>query len=599
MKLMDVSRALRPVFFTDVSVEDAFWKPKLQVNQTVTLNQCLDKCEETGRISNFAKAAGRMPGEFEGIYFNDSDVYKVLEGVAYSLMNHPNPELESRADGIIELIVAAQQSDGYLNTYYTLTGLDQRWTDMEKHEDYCAGHMIEAAVAYHRATGKRAFLDVAIRLADHVGTVFGPGKRHWVIGHEELELALVKLFVVTGEQRYLRLADWFLQERGHGHGRGRIWDIAEWGAKYCQDDKPVKEMTDIAGHAVRAMYLYAGMADVAAHTGDREYLQALERLWESTVLRNMYFTGGIGSTKDNEGFTRDYDLPNETAYCETCASVGMALWNHRMNLLTGDGKYADVVERVLYNGVLSGVSLDGARFFYDNPLLSRGGVHRRSWFDCSCCPTQIARFLPSLGGYVYATRGDEAIVNLYLAGSGRLNVGGGAVTLRQRTDYPWQGTVELTVEAGGEHLGALRLRQPQWCKAARVQVNGEPADVSLQDGYLRLKGPFHNGDRVTLELDMPVVRNHADPRVEADAGRTAISRGPVVYCFEQCDNGADVLDAKLDPRAALTAEHLQDLLGGVTVIAAANPDGRALTAVPYFAWDNREPGGMQVWIEEG
>ena len=368
----------RQVPFNQVKITDQFWGSRLEAHAHATLATCIAQTQDsTGRINNFIKAAGLMEGGHEGIYFDDSDVYKAMEGISYSLVNNPNPELDALLDKWIAYMAKAQQPDGYLNTFYTLNGLDKRWTDMEKHEMYCAGHMMEAAVAHHKATGKTTFLNIATKYADYLCNTFGPSKKDWVPGHEEIELALVKLFHETGQQKYLDLSYWLLEERGHGHGRGAIWDNKDWGPGYCQDDVPVSDISEIKGHAVRAMYLFSGMADVAAEKGLPQYVAALERVWDDVVNRNMYITGGIGSSVSNEGFTEDYDLPNKEAYCETCASIGMVLWNERMNLFSQDAKYIDVMERSMYNGVLAGVSIEGDRFFYVNPLESDGNHHRR------------------------------------------------------------------------------------------------------------------------------------------------------------------------------------------------------------------------------
>ncbi|NUN97728.1 MAG: glycoside hydrolase family 127 protein, partial [Candidatus Omnitrophica bacterium] len=408
--------AMRAVPFTRVTVEDSFWKPRIEANRTQTIPHNFKLCEETGRISNFAKAAKRMEGKFEGIYFNDSDVYKLLEGAAYAVAISRDEEIGKKADEVIDLIAAAQQSDGYLNTYYTLVEPDKRWTDLPvKHELYCAGHLIEAAVAHWNATGSRKFLEVAIRLADHIDSIFGEGKRYGFPGHEELEIALLKLFEATGETRYRDLAGFFLHARGQERKPEQ---------EHFQAHAPLVEHTDIVGHAVRAMYLYTAAADWTALTGQRTYLPALERVWRSVTERRMYLTGGIGSKRENEGFSADYDLPNDSAYCETCASIGMAFWNHRMLLLHGESRFADVLERVAYNGLLSGVSLEGDKFFYENPLASRGKHHRKPWYDCACCPPNVARFLPTIGGYLYGESDDALWVNLYAAGNADLIVGG-------------------------------------------------------------------------------------------------------------------------------------------------------------------------------
>ncbi|MCQ6557343.1 glycoside hydrolase family 127 protein [Paenibacillus mendelii] len=589
-----------PVPFTQVAMNDAFWVPRLRAHKSVTLPVCLDKCEQTGRISNFAKAASLTEGEFEGIFFNDSDVYKVLEGAAYSLMTHPDTELEERVDAIIDLIAAAQEEDGYLMTYFTLAAPDKKWSDMEKHEMYCGGHLIEAAVAYKQATGKDKLLNVACKLADHYDAIFGPGKRHWVDGHEEIELALIKLYHETGEERYWKLAHWLLEERGHDHGVGTIWDKEEFGPKYCQDDKPVRDMTDVSGHAVRAMYLYTAMADVVTVTGDLGYKAALDRLWESVVQRNMYITGGIGPSKHNEGFTVDYDLPNEEAYCETCAAVGMVLWNHRMNLLHGDSKYADIVERVMYNGAIAGVSLSGDKFFYVNPLASQGHHHRVEWFDCSCCPSQIARFLPSIGNYVYAASERGVVVNMYMQGSGTIPIASGAVGLTQQTEYPWNGNVAITVnpERSGEF--EILLRYPGWCKGAVLSVNGEPQEnFEIEKGYIRLNRVWKAGDIVSLQLDMPVERVKAHPKVGENVGKVALQRGPVVYCLEETDQLAPLESISIDAHTMFLAERHQHVLEGAVILHGQDVNGQGgITAIPYYAWDNRQPGGMAVWLTE-
>lgn len=585
--------------FTNVKIEDKFWAPKLKKHRETTLKVCLDKCEETGRISNFAKAGGTMKGEFEGIFFNDSDVYKVLEGIAYSLMNHPDPELEKKADEIIDLIASAQQQDGYLMTYFTLVEPDKRWTDMSKHEMYCGGHLIEAAVAYKQATGKEKLLNVARRLADHYDSMFGPDKRHWVPGHEEIELALVKLYRETGQEKYLKLAYWLLEERGHGYGKGEIWDKPDWGPKYCQDDKPIREMTDVSGHAVRAMYLYTGVADVAALIGEKEYVKALDRLWESVALRNMYITGGIGPSKYNEGFTHDYDLPNDTAYCETCASVGMVYWNHRMNMLHGDSKYADVVERAMYNGALAGVSLNGDRFFYVNPLESDGNHHRQEWYDCSCCPTQIARFIPSIGNYVYCTSEEGIWINLYIASKSTVKFNNNTVNLTQITDYPWDGKIDIIVEPEKESKFEINMRFPGWCKHAKISVNGATVEnLIINAGYIKLMKKWRRGDLITIDLDMPVERVYSNSKVKANTGKVALQRGPLVYCVEEVDN-KDWSKVYVSTEAKFITEHMETLLGGVTIIKIYNPGyEKPVIAVPYYAWDNREPGRMKVWLDE-
>lgn len=581
-------KTVTPVDFSQVKIQDEFWSPRLDKHKSTTLKVCIDQIEnKTGRIRNFENAA-KGEGEHSGIFFDDSDVYKALEGMAYSLINHPDPELEAKCDEWIDKFAAAQQPDGYINTYYTLTGLDKRWTDMDKHEMYCAGHMTEAAVAYYKATGKRKFLDVAIRMADHMMSVFGPGKRDWVPGHEEIELALVKLYQVTGEKKYLEFSNWLLNERGHGfgsHGDGR-----KWNPLYYQDEKPVTQMTDIAGHAVRAMYLYCGMADVASYTHDQGYIGALNRLWDDVALRNMYITGGIGQSAHNEGFTEDYSLPNLTAYCETCASVGMVLWNWRMNQMTGDSKYVDVLERSMYNGALAGISLAGDHFFYVNPLASNGDHHRQEWYGCACCPSQICRFLPSIGNYIYGTSGDAVWVNLYIGGEADVEKG---LTLTQETRYPWEGDVKITV--GGKLKKALKLRIPGWCKEYSISVNGKKAEPVMDKGYAVLGRKWKDGDVIELSMNMPVEVIAADPRVKEDEGLRAIQRGPLVYCMEEADNPEGFDELNISPSAAFEATFQPDLLCGVETIKAVNGD-QVLNFIPYYAWDNRTAGKMKVWV---
>jgi DUF1680 family protein len=589
-------KMITPVDFSHVKITDGFWAPRLHSHATTTLAVCIDQIEnQTGRIRNFENAA-KGEGEHSGIFFDDSDVYKALEGIAYTLANHPDPELERKADEWIDKFAAAQQPDGYINTFYTLTGLDKRWRNMDKHEMYCAGHMTEAAVAYYQATGKRKLLDVAIRMADHMMSLFGPGKRHWVPGHEEIELALVKLYTVTGEEKYLDFANWLLEERGHGYGSKG--DEGNWNPLYYQDDKPVRAMTDIAGHAVRATYLYCGMADVAAFRRDTGYIDAMHRLWDDVVLRNMYVTGGIGSSHHNEGFTEDYDLPNEEAYCETCASVGMVYWNWRMNQFTGDAKYIDVLERSMYNGALAGISLAGDRFFYVNPLASKGGHHRQAWYGCACCPSQISRFLPSVGNYIYGVSTGALWVNLYIGNTAEFEVNGKTVRLRQETGYPWDGAVALTVESVSAPLKeAIHLRLPGWCASCTIAVNGETvASPHTDKGYAILNREWKAGDRITLSLDMPVEVIAADPRVTANAGKRAIQRGPLVYCAEEADNRDGFDRIALSPETTYEAAYRPSFLNGVTAVTATNGD-RSFTLIPYYAWDNREAGEMKVWMD--
>jgi len=582
-------KLMTPVPFSDVKIEDGFWSPRLERHKSETLPVCIDQIEnQTDRIRNYENAA-RREGKHSGIFFDDSDVYKALEGMAYSLQIQPDPVLEAKCDEWIDKFAAAQQPDGYLNTYYTLTPAEPRWTNMDRHEMYCAGHMIEAGVAYFKVTGKRKLLDVCIRMADHMMSIFGPQGRHWVPGHEEIELALVKLYEVTGEKKYLDFAGWLLDQRGHGYGS--YGDDRPWPGIYYQDEVPVRELETITGHAVRAMYLYSGMADVAAYTGDTGFTDALDRLWDHVVNKNMYITGGIGQSSRNEGITEDYDLPNLTAYCETCASVGMVFWNWRMLQSSGDGKYADVMERSLYNGALAGVNLKGDRFFYVNPLESLGNHHRQAWYGCACCPSQICRFLPSIGNYIYGVSKDALWVNLYMGNTARLKMGGKDVTVTQETQYPWEGNVRVRLGMKGTVKGWIHFRIPAWCKDYTLTVNGQAVNAPVDNGYAVLDRKWKDGDSVELIFEMPVEVVAADPRVKEDVGKRAIQRGPLVYCLEEVDNPDDFDSLTISEEATFSLAFLPGKLHGIVEISTSN-----LTFVPYYTWDNRAPGKMKVWI---
>jgi len=587
-------RKLKAVPFTAVQVRDSFWAPRLRINREKSLPHNFKWCEDTGRFANFAKAGGLMKGEFQGIYFNDSDVYKVLEGASYSLADHPDPTLDRMTDEVIAKIAAAQRKDGYLNTYYTLKEPGREWTNCGvMHELYCAGHLIEAAVAHFRATQKRTLLDVAIRFADYIDNRFGPGKQVDVPGHEELELALVKLFEVTGDERYLKLSKFFLDARGNPAHRKALY------GEYCQDHVPVVDQTKVVGHAVRAMYLYAGVADMAAYTGDEKYIATMARLWDDVVMHKMYVTAGIGARREGEAFGEPYELPNETAYCETCAAIGLALWSHRLNLLHADAQFADVLERAIYNGVLSGIGMDGEHYFYVNPLAADGGHHRQPFFDCACCPTNAVRFLPSLPGYVYATSRDGIYVNLYMQSDARMAWGDSAVAIHQATDYPWAGRVELSIDPEEPSTFDLYLRVPGWCAAARLAVNGQAVTkLEQQKGYIVIRREWKSRDTVELEFEMEVQRVEAHPLVAADTGRVAVTRGPLVYCFEGVDNGNRVSNIVLERDPQFRYEGQPDLLGGIGLIHARARGQRQVTAIPYYAWDHRTPGPMAVWVRQ-
>ncbi len=578
-----------PVNFSQVKITDNFWLPRIDKHAEVTLPACIHQCEvETQRVKNFAIAGGLEQGEFKGLVYDDSDLYKMIEGCSYSLMNHPNPELEKKLDDIIAKIASAQQEDGYLMTYFILGNLNERWTNMDKHEMYCCGHLIEAAIAYYNATGKRSLLDVAIKYADHIDHTFGEGKKIWVPGHQEIELALVKLYRQTKDERYLKLSNWLLEQRGHGYG--------DWEAKdYYQDLVPVRQLSKISGHAVRAMYMFTGMADLASITKDTAYVHALDRLWDDVIYTKMYATGGIGSSRKNEGFTEDYDLPNAEAYCETCASVGMVYWNQRMNMLKGDGKYVNILEKAMYNGALAGISLSADRFFYVNPLESDGTHHRKPWYGTACCPSQISRFLPSVGNYVYATSSDALWVNLYIASETNVKIDGMPLAIKQATNYPWEGKVQFTLNPDQKKTFTLKLHLPDWCKNYTLSVNGKECKPAEEMGYLLINRAWQQGDEVTFDMAMPVEVVSADPRVKANVGKRCLQRGPLVYCMEEIDN-PQYENAVLLPSMNYMTAFEPDLLNGVVTITAVNGDD-TYKFIPYYAWDNREPGKMKVWVD--
>lgn len=630
---------LESVPFTQVQLADTFWGPRVETNRHVTLPIEYQQCKKTGRIDAWTWQQGQ-PNEPH--VFWDSDVGKWLEAAAYSLTTHPDKSLEKKIDATVELMAAAQEQDGYLNSHFSRVEPLKRWSNLrDLHELYCAGHLMEGAVAYYQATGKRKFLDVMCRYADYIAQVFGPGKgqQRGYCGHPEIELALVKLFRATGNRSYLTLAKFFVDERGrHPHyfdeeAKARGETPAKWTPgqySYFQAHLPLRQQTEVVGHAVRALYIYSGMADVAAETGDRTLVTALKRLWENVTTKRMHVTGGVGPTSRNEGFTFDYDLPNENAYDETCANIALVFWAHRMLHMDPNGKYADIMELALYNSVLSGISLSGDHFFYGNPLAAHPGVdpngaikgeefhyRRRAWFGCACCPPNIARLLASLGGYLYSQGKGEARVNLYVAGQGELTVDGQRVVLQQKTEYPWNGTVTLTVTPETPATFAIALRIPGWCRGARLKVNGRAIAVQPDKGYARVIRCWSAGDRIELMMPMPVERIEAHPNVRQDAGCIALQRGPVVYCLEEVDNGRSLSDVSLPRKARLTPEFDPTLLGGIMVIKGKaqrrNPapwkgqlyrhaetplQSIPIKAVPYAVWANRTPGEMLVWIRE-
>lgn len=601
-----------PFRFTDVEIDDAFWKPALDVNRTVTLRHVWDQSEKTGRIANFRKAgaltkakmarggAAAVPVEkHEGYYFNDSDVYKLVEGASAILAKHKDEALDMKLDALVADIVSAQQRDGYINTYVTMVEPDKRWADMpNKHELYCLGHLVEAGVAHWNATGKRSLLDAAKRAVANAGTVFGPGKRTDVCGHPEIELALQKLHEVTGDPADLALANWFLMQRGRADGRPSS-------GEYDQDHKPIREQTEVVGHAVRAMYLYAAAAVLARQTKDAGLTTALETLWNDLVQRKMYLTGGIGSAAKNEGFTSAFDLPNDDAYAETCAAIGLVLWAHEMNLLTREARYADILELALYNAVRSGVSLSGDRFFYSNPLASDGKPQRVPWYDCACCPPNVLRILARLGDFVAFRSDDTVYVNMYVASTFYTTFRRSSVRVTQITDYPWDGNIRMWVNASKPHTFKLALRVPGWSEGMTIKVNDEPVTPTIERGYAFIEREWTPKDIVDVSIPMPVKVVAANPAVKAQEGRFALQRGPLVYCVEGVDSAEDLRSLVFDPKQPFTLDKRDDLLGGVRTIkgAGSRVDGDKatnvpVTAIPYYAWANRAAGPMLVWLPQ-
>jgi DUF1680 family protein len=622
---MNQDYPIQPVSFTHVRLLDNFWRPRLDVNRKVTVPYDVQTCEETGRIDNFSKAAGKMPGEFIGIRFNDSDVYKVIEGAAYSLSLSGDPELERYLDEVIAKIASAQEEDGYLFTTRTIDPLhlapdsgETRWSYLRSsHELYNVGHLYEAAVAHYMATGKRSLLDVALKNANLINEVFGPGKNHAVPGHEEIEIGLIKLYRVTGEQRYLDLAKFFVEERGKAHDR-------ELYGLYAQDHIPIREQDQAVGHAVRAGYFYAGVADVAALTGDESLIRAMDRIWEDVVTTKLYVTGGIGARHQGEAFGEAYELPNATAYNETCAAIANILWNHRLFLMHGDARYLDVLERTLYNGFLAGVGFSGTEFFYPNPLSSdgvyafnQGTTTRQPWFHCSCCPSNVVRVLPSLPGYVYAQRDDAVFVNLFIASTATFEVNHVPVTLDQATLMPWQGTVTLNLKADKPICFTLKIRIPGWVQGQPVPsdlyqyvqpgttsvewtINNQHAQPGkIENGFACFSRLWQTGDYLQAKFPMPVRRIISHPMVKDNVGLVALERGPLVYCVEGVDHDVSVFTLEIPDDAMLESDYCPDLLHGIsTITGKVKVKGAVtqLTAIPYYAWAHRGPGEMAVWL---
>ena len=640
----------KPLPLTGMQVTDRFFAPRIDLVRTQmlpyqweALNDRLKDTEPSHCIENFRIAAGISRGEYHGMVFQDSDLYKWLEAVAYQLAVRPDPSLREAADSAIRLIGQAQTPEGYLNTYYQTHPDEKRFSNLQNnHELYCAGHLIEAAVAFAQAVGDTRLLDVARRYADLIDRVFGPeeGKLHGYPGHEIIEMALVRLFRLTGEERYLRLARYFIDQRGQAPlyfeeearrdgNRDFVWNETFMRYQYYQAGKPVREQTEAEGHAVRAVYLYSGMADVAAETGDQTLFEACRTLFDNILSRRMYITGAIGSTHVGEAFTYDYDLPNESVYAETCAQIGLCFFAQRMLNSEMDGRYADVIERALYNSVLSGMSLDAKRFFYVNPLevvpeacekddrLRHVKPQRQKWFGCACCPPNLARFLGSLPSYAFSAGGDTLYMHLYIGGEVRVALAHAEVHLSVESDYPWDGRVRLTVHTPGEYGIAVRISG--WCRGYELKVNGESVSSEPVRGYVSLNRVWREEDMVELNLKMPVTLMRANPAVRADTGKLCVVRGPLVYSLEEADNGKDLHLLRLPLQTAFEVHDEPQLLGGIRTIrcnafrrsksfaegqlyapvcGAEEMTETQLTWIPYFAWANREPGEMAVWIRE-
>ncbi|RRB07423.1 glycoside hydrolase family 127 protein [Larkinella rosea] len=617
---------------SNVKLQPGFWYNRLEAARQVTIPHAFQKLEENGKFDNFAVAGGLKKGTFNGVRFDESDVYKVMEGAAYTLQNHYDAKLDHYLDSLITLVAAAQEPDGYLYTIRTIfkdsTGLKDwiagpsRYSfENGSHELYNVGHLYEAAIAHFQATGKRTFLDIAIKNANHLVKTIGPkpGQMIVVPGHEETELALVKLFRVTGDKRYLDLARFFVDMRGRADKRALYQDAHNLGPAYFQDLKPVVQQSEAVGHAVRAQYLYAAMTDLAAIQHDQPILNAVLKIWNDATTRKQYITGGVGARENGEAFDDPYVLPNDAAYAETCAATANLLWNHRMFLLTGESKYMDVFERVLYNGFLGGVSIEGNKFFYVNPMSSNGKKDfgngepalRSPWFGINCCPSNVARFLPSLPGYLYALRNNELFINLFADSQTEVKMNETPVSVQQQTNYPWDGAIKMTISPKKPIAFPLLIRIPGWAtnqpmpgdlyryvtqlpQSIKLTINGQATAVAVENGYLKLHRTWKPGDVVTLTLAMPVREVVAIDKVKADLGKVAIERGPIVYCAEGVDNGGLALNLRAPANQLYSPELRKDLLGGVVVLKSAG--AKPTTLIPYYAWNNRGATEMAVWF---
>jgi DUF1680 family protein len=622
----------QPVPFTDVKLNDKFWLPRIETNRNITIDYEFAKCEETGRVDNFAKAAGKMEGQFGTSYpFDDTDVYKIIEGASYSLQVLPDPKLETYIDSLVELIVAAQEEDGYLYTARTIDPGNphkmagpERWSNLGlSHELFNVGQLIEAGLAYSQATGKKKLLDAAIKFADLICREFGEGKRYGIPGHQEIEIALCKLFRETGDKKYLEMASFFIEQRGNHVKREPLRILAD--PEYYQDHKPVFEQTEAVGHAVRAGYFYSAITDVAALTNDEHYVKTTDAIWNDVVGRKLYITGGIGAQKEIEGFGEPYQLPNKTAYNETCASIANIFWNYRLFLLHGEAKYFDVLERTLYNGFLSGISFSGKEFFYPNPTECDGKYYvyhsttRQPWFNCSCCPTSVVRFMPAIPGYIYAKSANSIYVNLFMGSSAQIQLGRQTVRISQETNYPWDGNIKIKLDPEKKGAFDLKVRIPGWASGHPVpsdlyvytstsiepyilKINGKAETALQQSGYIVITREWTKGEIVEINFPMPVQQVKSHPLVTENTGKIALERGPIVYCVESIDNPGNVFNIELNETSNYRAEFKSDFLNGVTVIEGdafnSVEQGKVVEfkAIPYYAWANRGVSEMRVWF---
>ncbi len=620
---------INPVSFTSVKLNGGFWGQRLKASRDVTIPLAFQKCEESGRYENFVRAANPSDDyKVGGNPFDDTDVYKTIEGAGYLLQTYPDARLEAYIDSVLEIVAKAQEPDGYLYTSRTMNPKhphhwsgSKRWEQVEvdSHEFYNLGHMIEGAIAYYQATGKRKFLDIAIKYADCVCREIGDGDNQVsrVPGHQIAEMALAKLYLVTGDKKYLDQAKYFLDKRGYTTRKDA----------YSQAHQPVREQSEAVGHAVRATYMYAGMADIAALTNDKSYVDAIDRIWENIVSKKLYITGGVGARYQRESFGDDYELPNMKSYCETCAAIGNVYVNHRLFLLHGDSKYYDVLERTLYNGLISGVSLDGGSFFYPNPLESAGQFRRSPWFGCACCPSNICRFIPSFPGYIYATKEKDLYINLFTPNNSEVSLNGGKVGLSQETNYPWDGDVSITVTKNRAKVWTMKVRVPGWVRNQVVpsdlykyadgktpqytfMLNGEQVNGELQNGYFCITRNWKRGDVVRVHFDMQPRIVRANDKIENNQGRFSVERGPIVYCAEWCDNDFDINSVVLGNNPVFEVIEKNDLLCGVTQLTSdvqsigCDSDGRVavknveLKLIPYYAWCHRGSGAMTVWFPQ-